>query len=201
MKILKAPSPHFNERLSPVDSIIIHYTDMPAADETLGWFSNPTSKVSSHYLIGEEGKIYQIVEEDKRAWHAGESYWQGCRDINGCSIGIELANPGHSHGYLPFPEAQINALLELCQDIRTRWDVPPYRILGHSDVAPQRKQDPGHLFPWKKLAKEDLGLWPFRDVFNKSEDDAWIASAPLEPRNDDSLLFLLVKIDFLSKTG
>ena len=160
MKILKAPSPHFNERILPIDSIIIHYTDMPTAKEALAWLANPLSNVSSHYLIDEGGQVYQLVEEDKRAWHAGKSYWQGCTDLNSCSIGIELANPGHSHGYQPFPEAQIEAFLRLCKSIRTRWDIPPPRILGHSDVAPQRKQDPGHLFPWKALAKEGLGLCP-----------------------------------------
>lgn len=160
MKILKASSPNFDERRLPIDSIIVHYTDMVTAEEALAWLSNPFSKVSSHYLIGENGKVYQLVDEDKRAWHAGESFWQGYTDLNSCSIGIELANPGHTHGYVPFPEAQIEALLRLCEDIRTRWDIPPARILGHSDVAPQRKQDPGHLFPWETLAKEGLGLWP-----------------------------------------
>ncbi len=177
MKFLKVSSPHFNERLLPIDSIVLHYTDMETADEALTWFLNPLSKVSSHYLIEGGGKIYQIVEEDKRAWHAGESYWQGCRDINSCSIGIELANPGHSHGYLPFPEAQIESLLRLCEGIRSRWDIPTSRILGHSDVAPQRKQDPGHLFPWGTLAREGLGLWPTaaphhceKSVFDINED-------------------------------
>lgn len=160
MKIIQRPSPHFNERTLDVDSIIIHYTDMRSADETLAWFSNPLAHVSSHYLIDQEGHIYQVVEEDKRAWHAGESYWQGCTDLNSCSIGIELDNLGHSYGYHPFPEAQIDALLMLCEDIRTRWPIPPFRILGHSDVAPCRKQDPGHLFPWEKLARAGLGLWP-----------------------------------------
>jgi N-acetylmuramoyl-L-alanine amidase len=160
MTILDVPSPHFNERLLPVDAIIIHYTDMQSAEEALAWLSNPASNVSCHYLIDEEGKIYRLVKEAKRAWHAGESYWQGCTDLNSCSIGIELANPGHSYGYIPFPEAQIHALIKLCHDIRTRWDIPPVRILGHSDIAPRRKQDPGHLFPWDTLAREGLGLRP-----------------------------------------
>lgn len=160
MKTLEVPSPHFNERLLPVDAIIIHYTDMLSVEETLAWFSNPDSRVSSHYLIDEKGKIYRLVEEPRRAWHAGESYWQGCTDLNSCSIGIELANPGHSYGYTPFPEVQINALIYLCHDIRTRWSIPSIRILGHSDIAPRRKQDPGHLFPWEILAREGLGLWP-----------------------------------------
>lgn len=159
MKVFKTPSPHFNERTLPIDSILIHYTDMPTAAEALAWFSNPASNVSAHYLIDEKGYVYQLVPENKRAWHAGESYWQGCTDLNSCSVGIELANPGHSYGYLPFPEAQIDALMWLCKDIMTRWNISPSRILGHSDVAPRRKQDPGHLFPWEKLAQEKLGLW------------------------------------------
>ena len=156
----KAPSPHFNERTLPLDSIILHYTDMPTADEALAWLCHPTSQVSAHYLIDEAGKTYQLVEDEKRAWHAGESFWQGCTNINSCSLGIELSNPGHSHGYQPFPEPQIEALLQLCEQLRARWDIPKHRILGHSDIAPRRKQDPGHLFPWEKLAKEGLGLWP-----------------------------------------
>lgn len=160
MKILKVVSPHFNERLLPIDSIVIHYTDMISAQETLSWFLDPLSQVSAHYLIDEEGQIYHMVEEDKRAWHAGESFWQGCRDINSCSLGIELANPGHSHGYKAFPETQITALIKLCKSLKDRWNIPSARILGHSDVAPRRKQDPGHLFPWDRLAQEGLGLWP-----------------------------------------
>jgi N-acetylmuramoyl-L-alanine amidase len=160
MKIIKTPSPNFSERQLTVDSILIHYTDMVTVEGALAWLSNPFSKVSSHYLIDEKGQIYQLIQEDKRAWHAGESYWQGCTDLNSCSIGIELANPGHSHGYVPFPEAQIDSLLRLCEDICTRWDISASRILGHSDIAPRRKQDPGHLFPWKTLAEEGFGLWP-----------------------------------------
>ena len=153
-------SPHFNERKLPIDSIILHYTDMPSTDEVLRWFTNPHSNVSAHYLIDEEGQIYHLIEEDKRAWHAGESYWQGCTDLNSCSIGIELSNPGHSYGYRPFPEAQIEGLLKLSKEIQIRWGIPRSHILGHSDIAPRRKQDPGHLFPWERLAIEGLGLWP-----------------------------------------
>jgi N-acetylmuramoyl-L-alanine amidase len=156
----KAPSPHFNERALPLDSIILHYTDMPTTDEALAWLCHPASQVSAHYLIDVTGKTYHLVEDEKRAWHAGESFWQDCTDINSCSLGIELSNPGHSHGYQPFPEAQINALLQLCEQLSARWDIPKNRILGHSDIAPRRKQDPGHLFPWEMLAKEELGLWP-----------------------------------------
>jgi N-acetylmuramoyl-L-alanine amidase len=170
MKIIKSPSPNFNERPLPVDSIIIHYTDMLSAQKALEWLINPDSQVSCHYLIDEEGLIYHLVEEDKRAWHAGESCWQGRTNLNDCSIGIELANPGHSHGYIPFPETQIVSLINLCKEIQTRWEIPSSRILGHSDIAPQRKQDPGHLFPWERLAQERLGLWPIKEKNNQTGD-------------------------------
>ena len=170
----KTPSPHFNDRTVALDSIILHYTDMPTTDEALAWLCHPTSQVSTHYLIDETGKIYQLVEDEKRAWHAGESFWQDCTDMNSCSLGIELSNPGHSHGYQAFPEAQIEALLQLCEKLRGRWDIPKNRILGHSDIAPRRKQDPGHLFPWEVLAREGLGLWPS-------------APHPVIANNDDSL--------------
>ncbi|MBI2707524.1 MAG: N-acetylmuramoyl-L-alanine amidase [Proteobacteria bacterium] len=169
MKIIKTPSPHFNERLCPIDALIIHYTDMLNAEEALAWLINPASQVSAHYLIDEEGLIYQMVEEDRRAWHAGKSFWQGCTNMNSCSIGIELANPGHTHGYIPFPEAQINSLIKISKDIQNRWGIPSSRILGHSDIAPQRKQDPGHLFPWKSLAQEGLGLWPLSTKEEKQD--------------------------------
>lgn len=170
MKIIKTPSPNFNERLAPLDILLIHYTDMVSSKEALNWLINPLSQVSAHYLIDETGSIYQMVEEDKRAWHAGTSYWKDQTDINSASIGIELANPGHSHGYHPFPEIQIESLLKLSEGIRKRWNIPPSRILGHSDVAPQRKQDPGHLFPWETVAKEGLGLWPEMAHVDKSLD-------------------------------
>lgn len=160
MEKISAPSPNFNERLCPVDVILLHYTDMKNAQEALEWLRNPRSHVSCHYLIDEGGRTYSVVDEAKRAWHAGESFWQGRTDLNSSSIGIELANPGHSHGYVPFPELQIEALIDLLREIQSRWGVSPSRILGHSDVAPRRKQDPGHLFPWYHLHQEGLGLWP-----------------------------------------
>ncbi|MBY0501917.1 MAG: N-acetylmuramoyl-L-alanine amidase [Alphaproteobacteria bacterium] len=170
MTLIQVPSPNFNERALDVNTILIHYTDMPTAQKAVHWLSNPLSQVSAHYLIDEEGQTYQLVREEKRAWHAGESYWQGCTDLNSCSIGIELANRGHHYGYLPFPIAQINALLRLCEGIKKRWYIPTSRFLGHSDVAPRRKQDPGHLFPWKTFAKEGLGLWP-NDNISSTEID------------------------------
>lgn len=160
MNVIQVFSPHFNERSLPINTLLIHYTDLPTTDEALSCLTRPDSRVSAHYLIDEKGKVYQLVSEEKRAWHAGKSYWRGCIDLNSCSIGIELSNPGHSHGYLPFPNEQIQSLVKLWTDIKSRWDIPSCRILGHSDVAPQRKQDPGHLFPWKALSQEGFGLWP-----------------------------------------
>jgi len=159
MKVLYS-SPNFNERSSPIDAVIIHYTDMISAEAALAWLTNPLSQVSAHYLIDEEGQVYQTVNQEKRAWHAGVSYWQGRANLNDCSIGIELANPGHSRGYTPFPDRQIDSLITLCLEIKKKWNIPRTRFLGHSDIAPQRKQDPGHLFPWERLAQEGLGLWP-----------------------------------------
>ncbi len=163
MNIIFSPSPNLNDRSADIDAIIIHYTDMPSADAALAWMRNPESQVSAHYLIDEKGAIHQLVPDEKRAWHAGVSYWQGDTNLNDRSIGIELANPGHTHGYVPFPEPQIESLLSLCQKLRVNWDIPSARIIGHSDIAPQRKQDPGHLFPWEILAREGLGLCPKDD--------------------------------------
>ncbi len=120
---------------------------------------DPEAKVSSHYLVEEDGRIFRLVPEERRAWHAGLSFWKGETDINGRSIGVEIVNPGHEFGYRPFPDAQIEAVIALLGDIRSRWSVDDARIVGHSDVAPARKEDPGELFPWKRLAQAGHGLW------------------------------------------
>ncbi len=160
MKIIQRHSTNLNERSTDIDTIIIHYTDMPTTEAAIEWLCNPESQVSAHYLIDENGQIYQLVPDEKRAWHAGFSSWNGDVNLNDRSIGIELANPGHSHGYVPFPNAQIESLVKHCKELQEKWAIPSSRILGHSDIAPQRKQDPGHLFPWKALADEGMGLWP-----------------------------------------
>jgi N-acetylmuramoyl-L-alanine amidase len=160
LKKIHHPSPNFEPR--PVgtllDMIIIHYTDMPSAEEALAKLCDEEAKVSAHFLIGKEGALYQLVDPLHRAWHAGLSYWQGEQDINSRSIGIELDNLGHSFGPEPFPEAQINTLLDLLGELTAQYGVQPHRILGHSDVAPLRKNDPGELFPWALLAKKGFGL-------------------------------------------
>ncbi len=138
--------------------ILLHYTGMETMQAAKDRLSDPESKVSAHYLIDEDGSVFALVPEDKRAWHAGVSYWSGEKDINSASIGIELVNPGHEFGYRPFPMEQMQKLVELCRDIMSRHNIR--NVLGHSDVAPERKQDPGELFEWKWLAEKGVGLWP-----------------------------------------
>ena len=159
MNFIEAVSPNFNERTVPPDILVLHYTGMKTGPEALARLCDEESKVSSHYLVEEDGRVFRLVPEERRAWHAGVSFWKGESDINGRSIGIEIVNPGHEFGYRPFPEAQIAAVIELVADIRTRWSIEDGRIIGHSDVAPDRKQDPGELFPWKQLAQAGHGLW------------------------------------------
>ena len=130
------------------------------ADEALARLTDPRSKVSAHYTVGRDGRVYAHVPEDLRAWHAGVSYWAGESNVNARSIGIELVNPGHEFGYEPFAETQISALIDLCAGIFARHAIPARRVVGHSDVAPARKEDPGELFPWKSLAEFGIGLWP-----------------------------------------
>jgi N-acetylmuramoyl-L-alanine amidase len=159
MRLVDAPSPNYGPRTAPPDMIILHYTGMPTAEGALERMRTPDSEVSAHYLVDETGLVYALVPEAQRAWHAGKSFWRGETDINSLSIGVEIANPGDEFGYEPFPDAQIAAVIELLTDIRTRWTIPDARILGHSDIAPGRKKDPGELFPWKRLAQAGHGLW------------------------------------------
>ena len=138
--------------------IIMHYTGMETMLAARERLSDPESKVSAHYLVDTDGTLYDLVPEDKRAWHAGLSYWHGETDINSCSIGIEIVNPGHEFGYKPFPSAQMQTVMELGRAIKTRHDIK--YVLGHSDIAPERKKDPGELFPWEWLAGQGVGMWP-----------------------------------------
>ena len=159
LDVRDAPSPNFDNRRSPPDMLVLHYTGMRTADEAVARLRDPEAKVSAHYVIDEDGSILRLVAEERRAWHAGKGAWQGETDCNAASIGIEIVNPGHEFGYRDFPEAQIDAVIRLIGDIRTRWTIPDARIIGHSDLAPERKQDPGERFPWKRLAGEGHGLW------------------------------------------
>ncbi len=157
--MIELPSPNFNERKAPPDMAVLHYTGMPSAREALDRLTDPAAQVSSHYCVDEDGTVYRLVPEERRAWHAGVSFWRGETDINAVSIGIEIVNPGHEFGYRDFPPAQVDAVIALLDDMRGRWDIPDSRILGHSDVAPARKIDPGERFPWKTLAEHDHGVW------------------------------------------
>lgn len=159
MNIIHKKSDNYDSRGKDWPSLVVlHYTGMQTAQQALERLCDPASKVSAHYTIDEGGVIYQHVDEGARAWHAGLSYWRGETDINAHSIGIELVNPGHEFGYRDFPESQIASLLILLKNIRQRHDIKWF--LGHSDIAPGRKQDPGHLFPWEKLSRQGFGIWP-----------------------------------------
>jgi N-acetylmuramoyl-L-alanine amidase len=155
------PSPNQSERKDGAlpDMIVLHYTGMRDNEAAIRTLCNPVSEVSAHYVVLQDGYIVQLVAESRRAWHAGVSYWAGQTDINSCSIGIEIANPGHDHGYPDFPRRQIAAVTALCRSILARHQIPADRVLAHSDIAPARKQDPGEKFPWKLLAESGIGLW------------------------------------------
>jgi len=154
----EVPSPNWNARKLPVSMVVLHYTGMQSAAEALERLCDPAAEVSAHYMIDEDGTVIRLVAEEHRAWHAGRSYWRGITDINSASIGIELVNPGHEFGYRPFPDEQMQALLPLLADIVKRHDIPRANVVGHSDIAPARKEDPGELFPWALLARYRLTL-------------------------------------------
>ena len=158
------PSPNFGPRAAAatIDMLVIHYTGMETAEAALDRLCDPAAQVSAHYLIDEDGTTWGLVDEAMRAWHAGDSVWKGETDVNSRSIGIELVNPGHEFGYRPFPEAQVAALIALAGDIVARHPIPPGNVVGHSDVAPARKRDPGELFEWRRLARAGIGRYPTR---------------------------------------
>ena len=179
---IPAPSPNFDARKSPPDMLVLHYTGMQSGEEAIVRLRDPAAKVSAHYVVEEDGRVFSLVAEERRAWHAGKSFWKGEADINAASIGIEIVNPGHEFGYRAFPDAQIEAVIALTSDIRTRWEIPDSRILGHSDVAPARKEDPGELFPWKQLALAGHGLWA---------EPAAAPGQPLGPGDEGPGVFIL----------
>ena len=161
LEIIDSPSPNHDGRGDRlIDMLVLHYTGMLEVATARDRLMDPAAKVSAHYLIDEDGLCFALVPEHRRAWHAGQAYWQGETAINACSIGIELHNPGHAFGYRPFPEAQMAGLKALAQDILARHPIAPARVLGHSDVAPERRQDPGELFDWAGLAAAGIGVWP-----------------------------------------
>jgi len=162
MKINNYYSPNFDKNKRSVNSIkiiVIHYTGMQSERESLLRLSNPKSKVSSHYLINQSGKIYRMVSDNKVAWHAGKSCWGKYKNINKNSIGIELVNKGHQFGYTSFKKQQMLSLINICRKLIKKYKIKRKNIVGHSDVAPQRKIDPGEKFPWSKLAKKNIGIW------------------------------------------
>ena len=173
MDVTRRPSPNFDERAQSVSMIVLHYTGMPDADSAIDRLTSPDARVSAHYVVKEDGEVLQLVDEEKRAWHAGKSYWRGVTDVNSASVGIEIVNPGHEFGYRPFPDEQIASVIPLVADIKDRHGIGRGNIVGHSDVAPSRKEDPGELFPWSALAKRRLALpSPTRDLMDPYWTDA-----------------------------
>ncbi|MBH69234.1 MAG: N-acetylmuramoyl-L-alanine amidase [Rhodospirillaceae bacterium] len=168
MKFVDNPSGNYDERVKglKIDLLLLHYTGMKSCGEAINRLCDPLSKVSAHYLIDDDGTIFRLVPEEYRAWHAGVACWCEETDINSISIGIELVNPGHEFGYQPFPEKQMTSLIELCRNIRSRHIITDRRVLGHSDVAPIRKKDPGEYFDWSALAQAGIGYWPIEGAID-----------------------------------
>jgi N-acetylmuramoyl-L-alanine amidase len=162
LPIRDLPSPNHDARPGgvPVDMLILHYTGMPSADGAIERLRDPAAAVSSHYVVDEDGSVFRLVQEDQRAWHAGISHWRGHSGLNARSIGIEIVNPGHEWGYRDFPVLQLAALCDLCLTILARHPIPPRNVIAHSDVAPDRKEDPGERFDWQAMAENGVGLWP-----------------------------------------
>ena len=165
LRIIEAPSPNQDDRPdgTPIDMLVLHYTGMRTGAEAIDRLRDPAAKVSSHYVVEEDGRIFRLVPEARRAAHAGASQWRGHAALNARSVGIEIVNPGHEWGYRDFPALQMAAVCELCLDILGRHPIPPRNVVGHSDIAPDRKQDPGELFDWPGLAANGVGLWPQAD--------------------------------------
>ncbi|NBX04305.1 MAG: N-acetylmuramoyl-L-alanine amidase [Alphaproteobacteria bacterium] len=161
MTMKHLPSPNFDSRDGhSIDMLVLHYTGMRTAQEALERLCDASAKVSAHYVVDEDGTVYQLVAEEHRAWHAGVSSWRGHTNINQRSIGIEIVNPGHEFGYRPFHTIQMEAVATLCKNILSRHNIPARNVVGHSDVAPSRKEDPGELFDWKFLAEQGVGFFP-----------------------------------------
>src|SRR5579864_4677924 len=162
LNIRDVPSPNQDDRPAdtPIDMLILHYTGMRSAQEAIDRLRDPVARVSSHYVVDEDGSVLRLVPEERRAWHAGVSYWRGNTELNGRSIGIEIVNPGHEWGYRDFPPLQMAAVCDLCLAILERHPIPQRNVVAHSDVAPGRKEDPGEKFDWWSLAGNGVGLWP-----------------------------------------
>ena len=162
LRVRDLPSPNQDDRSpgTPIDMIVLHYTGMRSAAEAIDRLRDPDARVSSHYVVEEDGAIWRLVPEARRAWHAGVSFWRGHEALNGRSVGIEIVNPGHEWGYRDFPVLQLAAVCDLCLDILARHPIPARNVVAHSDIAPERKEDPGEKFDWESLAANGVGLWP-----------------------------------------
>lgn len=160
--IRELPSPNHDARPegAAVDHLVLHYTGMRSGSEAIARLRDPAAGVSAHYVVEEDGTVFRLVPEERRAWHAGVSRWRGVSGLNARSIGVEIVNPGHTHGYRDFPLLQMAGLSALCRGILARWPIPARNVVAHSDVAPDRKEDPGERFDWRALASDGVGLWP-----------------------------------------
>ncbi len=186
MIIADAPSPNFGPRAEgkKIKYLILHYTETRSAFNALHLLQggDPDHQVSAHYLVDVDGTVTRIVDESMRAWHAGKSRWENEEDINSCSIGIEIQNPGHANGYVPFPEEQMKAVTELCHGIIDRHKILPAHVLAHSDIAPERKTDPGELFPWQALSEQGIGVWPEAGEYEAEDIDVILTKYGYDPR-------------------
>jgi N-acetylmuramoyl-L-alanine amidase len=192
LRIRDLPSPNQDARpaSTPIDMLILHYTGMRTAQEAIDRLRDPISRVSSHYVVDEDGAVLRLVPETRCAFHAGVSYWRGRSALNGRSIGIEVVNPGHAWGYRDFPVLQLAAVCDLCLAILSRHPIPARNVVAHSDVAPDRKQDPGEKFDWRSLAENGVGLWP-DDVAGDGTDDVRAALVEIGYRSDLALRIML----------
>jgi N-acetylmuramoyl-L-alanine amidase len=170
IEIRDRPSPNFGYRAEPahIDMLVLHYTGMASAEAAIERLCNPDAKVSAHYVVEENGTIWRLVPETLRAFHAGLSCWEGKAGLNAVSLGIEIVNPGHEWGYRPFPDAQMSSVEHLCRNLISRYAIPAHRVVGHSDIAPDRKSDPGELFDWPRLARAGIGIWPETELSRPS---------------------------------
>ena len=181
MKIIQAPSPNHDQRALPISLLVLHYTGMETGAAALAHMCSPEAKVSAHYMVEEDGRVFQLVDEMRRAWHAGISSWEGEADLNSATIGIEIVNGGHDFGLPVFPGIQIDSVCELAGAIMKRHKIPLFGLLAHSDIAPSRKKDPGELFPWQALAAKGIGVWPelksddCRQLFGKGMRDRGVS--------------------------
>ena len=189
--MIETPSPNHEPRPDGqgIDMLVLHYTGMKSARAALDRLcdSNGSNRVSAHYLIDENGDVHRLVAEERRAWHAGVAYWRGNRNINDRSIGVELVNPGHEFGYRSFPELQMTALFDLAQGIVARHSIPMRNVVGHSDIAPDRKVDPGELFDWRGLAAAGVGVWPSLVARDPALISEMLAQFGYDPAATDAL--------------